>query len=197
MDPLTIAGLITSGAGAVKGLAQTGVGIGQLIGNKRPDEISYQIPDEVKQILQLARIRNSNAFPQGDRYRAQIDTAVANAVGNMNSMAGGSGASLGAMADLYGNQLGSLNQLAIKESEAKLNAERNLTQALGTSGEYQDRSWDMNVRMPYERALAEFFNRRQAGMTNLFGGIDEITGAGNSMMMNEDLMDSLSKLTKV
>jgi hypothetical protein len=194
MDPLSLIGLISGGIGAVKGIGQTAVGLSQLIGNKRPEEPQYTIPNEVMQMLKIAQSRASNPFPEGDRIRQEMGQTLAGAVQSTNDIAGDSGASLGAIASIYGKQLGSMNQLALTEYQAQQAAEKNLQSSLGTMADYKDRSWDFNVRQPYERALSEFYSKRSSGIANTFGGVDELVGAGTNLMQNDELIDSLSKL---
>lgn len=188
-----IVSLVSTGLGVAKGFGQLGYGIAQGITNKRPTDIKYEIPDEVKQILALAKSKASNPFPEGDLMRRDMSTQLAGSTQRLNEAGGDSGASLGAIADLYGKQLGSYNQLAMQEYGAKNQADAQVSQALGMMGDYQDRKWDFNVRQPYDRALQEFFANRSAATQNIFGGIDAISGAGNNLMQDEDLSNNMSK----
>jgi len=191
MDPMTIMSLVSSGIGATKGLAQMGIGIGQLLTNKKPEDIQYQMPAEVLQMLAMAKARAANPFGERRALEAGMQQNTASAVANVNAMAGGSGAGMGAIADLYGKQLGSLNQIAIKEFEAKRQAEAELERTMGLVADYRDRTWDFNVKQPYDRALGQFYSQRQAGFTNMFGGIDAVSGSASDLAMNDDVMEKL------
>lgn len=197
MDPMMLTSLLQMAPGGIeslKGLGQIGLGAYQAFTNKRPEEVKYEIPNEIKQILAMAKARSSNPFPEGDRIRSEMGAQLGGAVQQTNQMAGGSGSSLGAIADIYGKQLSTMNQLALKEFEAKKQAEDNLSGALGTMADYGDKQWDVNVRQPYVQKLQEYFSKRSSATSNIFGGLNSMYGGASSLGENDDLISSISKL---
>lgn len=193
MDPATLS-LLSNVAGnlpSISGLGRSVYGIAQLAGNKRPADYTYRAPAEVKEMLALARARQSKPLLGADKAREGIEQATASRISQFAKLGGSSGASYGMASKLLSEELGSLSELSLKEMEAQRVADAQLNEALSTSAQYRDREFDLNVRRPYEQALGEFFQRRSEGVTNLFGGLNAAGAGANEFMTNKLLMDEL------
>jgi len=177
----------------IGGIARGVYGGIQLLGNKRPEDFEYNIPDEVSEMVAMARKRLENPLPGADLQRERIEQSTARGIASAERLGGASGSAIGLASEMLGKELEGMNNLAIQESQAQLQAEKALTDQLGTSAQYTDRAFDLNVRRPYEQALAEFFSRRQQGEANLFGGMSDVGYAGQQQTYNKMLMEELGK----
>jgi hypothetical protein len=43
-------------------------------------------------------------------------------------------------------------------------------------GDFQDKAWEYNTNIPFQRKMNEYWATKQAGQANLWGGIDQMAG---------------------
>jgi hypothetical protein len=66
-------------------------------------------------------------------------------------------------------------------------------------GDYQDKAWEYNVNLPHQRGMNEYWGQKQAGMDNLWSGLDTMGSAavsGYSGWQQRKGMDSLIEAVK-
>lgn len=180
-----------AGLQVASSLGKSLYGATQLIGNKRPDDYTYNIPSEVMEALTMAKSRMGDPLPGAALERERIGQVTASGMATLSDKGGSSGATLGAATELLGKQYQALNALNIQEANAAIDAEGRVTNQLANVANYKDQAFDENVRRPYNQRLAEFFERRSSGSSNLFGGLSE---AGGQMVAGEErkmLMEEL------
>lgn len=153
----------------------------QLKNNKRPEQIKYDIPSSVGEAMKYYQSLSREGLPGENVIRDQMGASYAGAAGDVNRTADSGVGALGAMSGLYGKFMNSVRDLGVQSAQVKANNQREY--ALQNAGaqfqqaEYQDRAWDQNVNQPFQRGMNEYWATKQAGESNLWGGIDQI-GSG-------------------
>ena len=160
MDPLTLS-LIAKGV----------VGAGQMIsGMNKPDAPEYKIPSALKQNLALAQSAYANPYMPGEqRASDKIDLSAANALSAARDM--NSGVS-GVSKVQAGTNKAKLD-LAAKSAEFNRSMLDRLTAAQKDMARAQDTKWQMNEFAPYKDAMVKKENQIGAGLTNMFGAVDQ------------------------
>jgi len=195
MDPLTISALITGGISLGKGIfgaVQAGRANKQLKGMQAP---TYARPEEANELLDLYRQRASaTRLPGQEAIESGLGATVAEGIGAANRAASSSVSALGAVTDLYGKKQQAIRDLGIQFAEYKAARQAELGGALGQAAQYSDREWEMNKWNPYQVKMNELTGQRQAGMENLFGGLEGMGMAFNNLMGTKGYMDVLKSL---
>lgn len=197
MDPLTIAGLITGGVNAVKSLfggKQLSDSQKALRKLKRP---TYTRPQESNELLDLYRKRSAaTQLPGQEAIESGLGATVAQGVSDVQNTASSSVSALGAITDLYGRKQQAVRDLGIQFAEYKAQRQGELGNALGQAAQYTDKEWEMNKLRPYEVRMNELMGNRQAGATNLFGGLEGMGAAWMNTAGTKAYLDILGKLGK-
>jgi len=194
MDPLTISAILGGGKSLF--------GLGQMLFNKEPERPTYEIPSELSQIVGLSRhLASQQGLPGQDLIERNLASTTAQNVNAIQETTTG-GAALGAVTDAYGNQLKAQQNLEVQGAQYNAQQVQGLQRALGMMAQAKDQAFEYNENMPYQRELQQFYNQKQAGANNLFGGMMDITSAlgmkqqGNQFdEMMKSLYGSGSKMT--
>jgi hypothetical protein len=179
MDPITTAAVV----GTLTQLSKTGAG---LLQNKRANELmennvrpDYEIPAEIDQIVQMARVLASqNELPGQDIIEEKIGGTLGNQVRDIRDMSSSSAAALSALSRSYGNTVAQQRDLGISAAQNKQRLQELLMERLKMKAQYQDKAWKMNELDPYLETAATASALKQAGLTNIYSGIE---GAGRSV----------------
>lgn len=172
-------------------IAQTGLGLSQLIGNKRPDFPFYEIPESQKEALAVSRELVRGGLPGADRLRENIGTSTAATVRAGQESGAGSGRSLALLGLANEQNTGALRDLTIAEAQADRQNQAQLIASLQNFGQLEQEQFAFNVKMPFEVNLQEFFSNRAAGGQNLVGGLTGIGNVGANISLNQQLLKLL------
>ena len=183
--PLAIP-LILQGAQMIYGLSQQGQ-------NDEPDQPTYHIPQEVFEAEEIMADRVRSGLPGKELMRESLDSSFASTTGAIKDVASG-GALIGGTADAYGDLLRGVKDIELMESQYIDQAKLGLADAKYSTAQYQDRAYDENVRIPYERDYNEFINMRNAAATNFFGGLNSMGKTFMAHQSNEDMMAMIDKI---
>lgn len=159
---------------------------------KRP---TYTRPTEANELLDLYRQRAAaTQLPGQEAIESGLGATVAQGVSDVQNTASSSVSALGAITDLYGRKQQAVRDLGIQFAEYKAAREGELGGALGQSAAYTDKEWEMNKLRPYEIRMNELTGQRQAGATNLFGGLEGMGSAFMNMAGTQSHLDILKQL---
>lgn len=150
----------------VSGLTQLFSGQDQLAGLQRPE---YQIPDEQKQALAIARQNYADqTMPGYGRTMDQINLQSANA---LRAVAEG-GAPLTSITGVQAKSQQAALDLGVQSANYQRQDELAYQAELKNMAQAKDMQWKINEFDPYAQAYAEGRQQIGAGMTNIFGALD-------------------------
>lgn len=126
--------------------------------NIRPD---YNIPASEQEALSKAEANASNKItrlPGQSAIEGRLDQTTANQISVLERMGIGGADMINGASRAYGNQQQAENTLGVAAANysAGMNQHNQdvLFRQLGINAEYQDKQWDWNKRLPYERDYA-------------------------------------------
>jgi len=146
-----------------------------------PSPITYSTPSAIDEYSKLMESTYRGGLP-GERVIADnMGASVAGSVNDVNRVADTSAGALGAVSGLYGKYMTSLQDLGVKNAQAKITNENNFitnnANAALTRADYTDKAWEYNVNMPYQRALNKSEALERTGTQNLFAADDMATAS--------------------
>lgn len=175
------------------GLSQLFQGKDKLDGLQRP---TYEIPNEVKQALTLARANYADQNMPGQAAMIdQNNLAAANAA--QAALAGGGG--LSSIAGIQAAQSAQANKIGIEAQNYQRQDEQQYAQQLANMADYKQQEWQINTFAPYQEKYQEGRQQVGAGQQNLFGAANSIANAGlayaymNSMLGNQPSVPTVIK----
>ena len=183
-----------AGLSAAMGLAKSGYGLYQLLTNKEPERPEYKMPSQLNQILGISRyMASQRGLPGQDLMQRNLASNTAQNVRAVQETTTG-GAGLGAVNQAFGNQQQAQIGLDVAGANAYQQNLQGLQNSLGMVANAKDQEFEYNQNMPYQRALSQFYQTRQAGAANLFGGFGDVSGAAGIYSQNQQgnkMMDLL------
>lgn len=187
MDPLTNA-LIAGGIQAGTGLFQTISGARQRRRARkdlgRLEDPTMEMPSSITQMIELARLRAGSEMPGLSTARDELGARTSRGVEAVSRAARTPGDITAATRDLYAEEMRGIRQLETSGAEYRAARERELMGAYGTQGEYQQRMFDVNVMLPYQRRLQQYMTDAQTGGQNIAHGIGTMGAAGTDFLSN-------------
>ena len=183
-----------AGLSAAMGLAKSGYGLYQLLTNKEPERPEYKMPSQLNQILGISRyMASQRGLPGQDLMQRNLASNTAQNVRAVQETTTG-GAGLGAVNQAFGNQQQAQIGLDVAGANAYQQNLQGLQNSLGMVANAKDQEFEYNQNMPYQRALSQFYQTRQAGAANLVGGFGDVSGAAGIYSQNQQgnkMMDLL------
>jgi hypothetical protein len=173
--------IIGGGIGLAKGIfgaVQAGKGNKQLntLLNNRPQyNISQGYQDAFKTYQGLA----NSQMPGYDIMKGQIDQSGARTQQNLERGAMSSNQLMSGALSAQDKELDAIKNLGLMSAQWRGQQQQNLAGAQDKMGQLQDQQWQQNTLDPYNTRLNIAAGNKQAGMTNMFGGLQE---AGSSLM---------------
>lgn len=183
MPPLTALGALGISAGA-----KAILGIGQLIGAKKPPkEPKYEIPKEVGEAVGLARGMAAEGMPEAQRMAAlqNIQQSAILAGRNIDSL--GRGSALAGQGNVQAQQDKSVLGLATQDAIERQKNQRLLYSALMAGAQYQDKAF-ANEFQSYVNKLQRYRSSVGAFQQNLAGATDTLMGG----MMQLNYIDAMT-----
>jgi len=199
MSIALLASLAGQGMQMLGGLGKMAIGTAQMMKAKRPSDIKYEIPSGFMDYLSRADMLAREGMPGEGAMRDRIGAQVSGAVGEIGRAADSSTGALGALQNIYGKSMEAVNDLSIRGAEFRRRAQETAMGAQKEHAMYQDKSWEYNVNIPYQRRMNEYHAQKRSGMQNIWGGLDAF-GAGStnagSGMSQQSQMDKLIEAIK-
>jgi len=184
-------GLAAMGIGAgIQGLMGLGKsivgGIQSARANKALKNFSlpqYTIPGAYEDMLDMYKQRAAaNELPGQSLMENKLGAQTAFGQRAAEKYAGTSGQALGAVTGLYGQQMNAVRDLGIQFANFKSQRQAELGQAQQVMAQAQDKQWEINQWLPAQYRYGELQSQKQAGAANLWGGLQDVAGAGMNFM---------------
>lgn len=174
-----VQGLLGLGRGIVGGV-QTARANKGLKNFKLPQ---YTIPGAYEDMMSLYQRRaEANELPGQSLVENKLGAQTAFGQRAAEKYAGTSGQALGAVTGLYGKQMDAVRDLGIKFADFKSQREAELGRAQQIMAQAQDKQWEINQWIPSQMKYNELQSMKQAGASNLWGGIQDVAGAGMNFL---------------
>jgi len=182
MDPFTMM-MLASLPQTLLGGYQTIKGYGS--DNERAD---FKIPEQQVNALKSAeRQAAEKRMPGQSAIEGRLDSVTANTLQSLERLMDSPVAGINAASRAYGSQLDKETDLGIKAAEFNLQNQGILRSEQNRMAEWQDKAEQWNTRDPYLRKAAQLSALKEAGLTNLAGGItDALTGAATMSLLSPD-----------
>ena len=196
MDPLTIAALVSGGLKVAKGLFGAGqtISANRQLRDLRKNRPIYETPESATKALGLAEQMSRSDMPGMDYAESKLGRATAAGARRVGQMAGSTSQALGAMTDIYGRQLDAERELAYQNALYRQQAMMNYQGQLGQMAQYEDQAFNINKWMPYQTQMNELMDKRNAGVQNLWSGIEGAAGVGMSYMGTKAQIDAMKSM---
>jgi len=154
------------------------------INRNRPSAPTYSIPPAVHSYLAQKQLQAQRGLPGQDVIESQIGANVAGTIGDVNRAASSSAAALGAVTDVRSGAQDAIRDLGVRSAEYQARQQDEAADAQRYMADYQEKEWEYNKNLPYQRKMNEWMSNRNAAMSNLWGGLEGIgssviQGAGN------------------
>jgi hypothetical protein len=166
--------------------------LGRWAEKNKPQAITYNIPQAVLDATKMYDKMYTGGLPGEDIIREQMGAGVAGAVGGVQRGADTSAGALGATTGLYDRYISSVRDLGVQSAQMRQQQEQQKLMAQAEAGyrmgDYQDKAWEYNVNLPYQRQYNEYWQAKNASQQFLWGGLDRagsaaVDAAGNASNM--------------
>lgn len=158
-------------------LFQGGAGLAQLFGGLfgQKEQPKAVIPQAAKDALNIAKHQANTEMPGKALLETQIGERTAQLTNNIGKMGGGA-AGLGALANIYGQELNARRNLTSQAAQYKNQMTNQLIGAEGAMAGQENRVNDYNVNQGIrnQQATSALI---QGGMHNVFSGLNNVAGA--------------------
>ena len=197
---MALGALAAAGIGAgIQGLMGLGRGIVGGIQSARANKAlknfkfpEYTMPSELENMLSMYQQRAAaNELPGQSLMENKLGAQTAFGQRAAEKYAGTSGQALGAVTGLYGQQMNAVRDLGIKFADFKAQRENELGRAQQIMAQAQDKQWEINEWLPSQYKYNELQSQKQAGASNLWGGLQDIASAGMNFMGAKAQMDGM------
>lgn len=140
-----------------------------------------EVPESVNEMVRLFRQQaGMQRLPGQDIIEGNIRGSTATGIEAAKDLSGGAGG-LGAVTQMIAGEQDRFSDLGINLAEMVERGKGRLAGALGQKGGWEQRAWEWNKAMPWQRRYGEAYGEGQAregaGIQNIWSGI---TGAGTA-----------------
>lgn len=170
MDPTLLFQLLASGASGA-------LGLGQLIGGMamNPERPTYQIPEEIKNMLALRQMNLNGRMAGASQAQRNINQSQSNVVNAYQNTQSNPNAILAGVSASQGQSNRAFNNLATLEAQDYQRRLAGLEAAQRTMAGYRDKAFDINEFQPYmdeDRTKAALIG---AGLRNTAGALNSVS----------------------
>jgi hypothetical protein len=179
VDPITIALLAVKGAVGI-GKAIAG-GIQKRRAAKELDKQTpqYSRPEEYSKILSIFQQQAGlSELPGQSATEEKLSAATARGTRAVGKYADNPVAAVAATAGLYGKEQGAIRDLGIQFAQFKNKAQSQLAGAYEMGANYSDKEFSYNQWYPDQMRRNVAAQKWNGGQQNLWGGLDQVAGAG-------------------
>lgn len=168
------------------GLGKSIFGAAQLLGNKRPDMPTYEIPDEISEIEKILRGETYKVrLPGQDIIESNIQQNQADAIAAAKTKEGGG--FFNTLSNAMQQSSDAQQNLQLAMAQQRASNVNNLVSGLQLGASYKDKAFQINELNPYAQKYGEFIDRRQAGANNIMTGLNDIGGAAMTYLKYKNI----------
>jgi hypothetical protein len=152
----------------------------------------YTMPSELENMLSMYQQRaNAQELPGQSLIENKLGAQTAYGQRAAEKYAPSAGQALAASTSLYGRQMDAVRDLGIKFADFKAQRQNELGQAQQVMAQAQDKQWEINQWLPSQYKYNELQSQKQAGASNLWGGAQDVAGAGMNYMGGMNQMNTM------
>jgi hypothetical protein len=198
MSLLAASAIINGGIGVAKGIygafqtAKANKGIKNLIANP----VTYKRPEEYQVELEARKASLNGELPGMGQIKDNISSAGASAMNSAEKGAISSNSYGRAVGDIYSKQIQAFQDLGVQSAQWRDQQKEKYMSTLEKGANYSDTEWYQNKKSPWDTAMNVATGNKQAGMTNLFGGVEGAANAFSNYAGTDyykKMLDALSK----
>jgi len=138
-------------------------------GGPRPD---YEIPESVGKMVSMYQQLAQGGMPGEDTLKEDIQASTARTAGTAAQLSDSPVGALTALGGAQQRELGALRDLQVRAAQYQTQQRQNLAQAYGQQAQWEDQAWNWNEGRRWQEAQNEYWNMRQSGQANMWGGLD-------------------------
>jgi hypothetical protein len=161
-----------------------------LLANRPQYNISQGYQDSYKTYQRLA----NSSLPGYDIMKGQIDQSGAKALTNLERGAMGSNQFMSGALQTQDKELEAIKNLGLMSAQWRGQQQQNLAQAQNQMGQLQDTQWQQNTLDPYNVSQNMASEKKSAGMTNLFGGLQDSVSSLQDYAGTTSYMQALKQM---
>jgi hypothetical protein len=125
---------------------------------------------------------NAQELPGQSLIENKLGAQTAYGQRNAEKYGATAGQALGATTGLYGQQINAVRDLGIKFADFKAQRQNELGSAQQIMAQAKDKQWEINQWLPSQYRYNELQSQKQAGASNLWGGMQDVGSAGMNYM---------------
>lgn len=138
----------------------------------------YKTPMSAKKALNVAEQQATQGLVGRSILEDRLRSSTADAVRATEEVATSPASRLAAITATYGQEMEGMEDIAMADAQARLEAANRLARAYGAMADYEDREFDINKQRPFEESMAAASALTGAGMQNVQGALEGISRAG-------------------
>jgi hypothetical protein len=185
MDPFTIASIASAGLQGVLGLGQMVEGM-----SMRPKRPTYEIPDEIKNMLALRQMNLQGRMAGASQAQQNIMQGQGQTIGAYQGAMRNPNAILAGVSASQGQANRGFSNLASMEAQDYQRRLAGLEGAQRTMGQYRDKEFDINEMQPFQDEARTKAALIGSGLRNVAGAGQGVAGAfGEARYM--DMLQSM------
>jgi hypothetical protein len=139
---------------------------------------TYETPLSAKKALGIAEQQATQGLVGRSVLEDRLRSSTAGAVRATEEVATSPASRLAAITATYGQEMEGMEDIAMADTKARLDAANRLARVYGTMADYEDREFDINKQRPFEDTMAAASALTGAGMQNVQGALEGISRAG-------------------
>lgn len=144
-------------------------------GTTRP---AYETPMKAKKMESIAEQQATLGLVGRSTLEDRLRSSTAGAVRATEEVATSPASRLAAITATYGQEMEGMEDIAMKDAQARLESANRLARTYGAMADYQDKEFAYNKQAPYEEAMAAASALTGAGMQNTQGMLEGLSRAG-------------------
>jgi hypothetical protein len=160
---------------------------------------TYETPMSAKKMQGIAEQQATQGLVGRNILEDRLRSSTAGAVRATEEVATSPASRLAAITATYGQEMEGMEDIAMADTKARLDAANRLARVYGTMADYEDREFDINEQRPFEDTMAAASALTGAGMQNVQGsleGLSRVGAAGLSSLGDEDDDDTTTPKKK-
>ena len=124
-------------------------------GTTRP---TYETPMKAKKMESIAEQQATQGLVGRSTLEDRLRSSTAGAVRATEQVATSPASRLAAITATYGQEMESMEDIAMKDAQARLESANRLARTYGAMADYQDKEFSYNKQAPYEELLQVIFS---------------------------------------
>jgi len=149
----------------------------------------YETPRSAKKMQGIAEQQATQGLVGRSILEDRLRSSTAGAVRATEEVATSPASRLAAITATYGKEMEGMEDIAMADTQARLDAANRLARVYGTMANYEDKEFAINKQAPFDDTMAAASALTGAGMQNVQGaleGISRVGAAGLSSLGDDD-----------